>query len=151
MASRMCGLFAFLLGMDETVKGYVEENLRPGEERQLPGVGLRIRKVYNRGFALSSFSDRPEMVRTVSLAAGVPVFLYWFRLLNCKGRFMEKMGITLMAAGAAGNLYDRIMRGKVVDYISVKSRSSFLSKLTANLADLYLAAGSILVAVRRMF
>lgn len=151
MASRMCGLFAFLLGADEAVKEYVEANIQAGEERKLSGGRFRIRKVYNSGFALSSFSDRPDMVRKISLAAGAPVFLYWFRLLASKGRFIEKLGTTLMAAGAAGNLYDRIMRGKVVDYIGVTSRSSFLSKLTANLADLYLAAGSILVAVRRMF
>lgn len=151
MASRMCGLFAFLLGIDETVKEYVEVNMKSGEERKLTGGRFRIRKVYNSGFALSSFSDRPDMVRKISLAAGAPVFLYWFRLMACKGRFAEKLGTTLMAAGAAGNLYDRVMRGRVVDYIGIKCRSSFLSKLTANLADLYLAAGSILVAVRRMF
>lgn len=151
MVPRMCGVFAFLLGMDEMVKEYVEENLSPGEERRLPGGRFRIRKVYNPGFALSSFGDRPDLVRKVSLAAGVPVFLYWLRLLACKGRRMEKLGSTLMAAGAAGNLYDRIMRGRVIDYLGVRSRSSFLSKLTANLADLYLAAGSILVTVRRMF
>ena len=48
------------------------------------------------------------------------------------------------------NLLDRLLRGKVVDYIGFRTRSSFFSKLTANLADLYLAAGSLLMAVRKI-
>lgn len=150
MHSRMAWAFAVLLGLDESIRNYVEDDLEPGEERELPGGKIRIRKVYNRGFLLNRLQERPDVVRKVSLAAGAPVILYWISLMFRKGQRTEKLGSTLMAAGAAGNLYDRIVRGRVVDYIGVSAGHSFLSRLTANLADLYLLAGSVLLTLKRI-
>ena len=53
--------------------------------------------------------------------------------------------MVFLSAGAASNIYDRLERGKVIDYIGVKSRNKFLSRLTANLADMYVALGAVLI------
>lgn len=54
------------------------------------------------------------------------------------------------SAGAVSNVYDRLARGKVIDYIGLESKNSFFSKLTANLADVYLTAGIVLLALSRV-
>lgn len=146
----MPGLFALLLGTDEALKQYVQEYLEPGEERVLPGGKLLYRKVYNPGFAFGTFAQHPEAVRNLSLAAGVVVLGDWVRNLCRKGHLLAKTGTTLTAAGAAGNLLDRLLRGKVVDYIGFRSEHAFLAKLTANLADFYLAAGALLMTLRKI-
>lgn len=150
MSRWMTGLFVLLLGADEAVKQYVEDNMDQGEERKLPGEKLLLRKVYNPGFAFGALKDHPEVVRNVSAAAGVSVFACWICMMWIRGHWIEKAGTTLAAAGAAGNLLDRLLRGRVVDYIGFRTKSSFLSTLTANLADLYLAAGSFMMAVRKI-
>lgn len=146
----MPGMFAVLLGADEVMKQYVEDYMEPGEERRIAGGKLLLRRIHNPGFALGTLEDQPKIVRNVSVAAAVPVFAWWLSLIWRKGHWIEKTGSTLAAAGAAGNLLDRLLRGKVVDYIGFRTRSSFFSKLTANLADLYLAAGSLLMTVRKI-
>ena len=58
--------------------------------------------------------------------------------------------MTLVSAGAASNLYDRLFRKKVVDYIGIRSEKKRLSDLTANLADIYITAGAVLTVLSRM-
>lgn len=146
----MAGLFVLLLGADEAVRQYVEDNLDPREERKLPGGKLLLRRVYNPGFAFGALKARPKTVRNVSAAAGTVVFAFWIRMMWIRGRWIEKAGATLAAAGAAGNLLDRLLRGRVIDYIGFRTKSSFFSTLTANLADLYLAAGTLMIAARKI-
>lgn len=150
MTRWMSGLFLLLLGTDEAIKQYVEDNMDQKEERAIPGGKLLLRKVYNPGFALGTLQRYPEVVRDVSAVAGISVFAHWIYMMWRRGHWIEKTGSTLAAAGAAGNLLDRLWRGKVVDYIGFRTKSPFFSKLTANLADLYLAAGSLMLAVRKI-
>lgn len=139
--------FLLLLGTDLLAKQYVEETMLEGEERKIPGRKLILRKVYNRGFLLNTLEEHPNIVKAVSLAAGAGFLFYDGYLFARKGHRLEKLGLILAGAGGASNLVDRLFRGRVVDYIGVKSRSSFLSRLTANLGDLYLLVGAVMVIV----
>ena len=49
----VAGTFTILLGLDVLLKQHVEETIRPGEEKELPGGKVVIRKVYNKGFLLN--------------------------------------------------------------------------------------------------
>ena len=46
-------------------------------------------------------------------------------------------------------VYDRVIRGKVIDYIGFRSKYKFLSRITANLADFYVVIGGVLAALGR--
>lgn len=136
-----------LLGIDLLAKQYVEETMLEGEEREIPGKKIILRKVYNRGFLLNTLEEHPNIVKAVSIAAGAGFLLYDGYLFTRKGNRLEKLGVILAGAGGASNLLDRLFRGRVVDYIGIKSRSSFLSRLTANLGDFYLVIGAVIVMV----
>ena len=41
-------------------------------------------------------------------------------MIGKKGRVLEKTALTLVLAGGASNLYDRLKRGYVVDYFSIQ-------------------------------
>ena len=58
--------------------------------------------------------------------------------------------MTLVSAGAVSNLYDRLFRRKVIDYIGFRNKREYFSKLTANLADVYLTAGAVLCGLSEM-
>lgn len=142
MVTVMGGLFIVLLCFDMGIKQYMESTCKEKEERETVLDGIVLRKIYNKGFMLNILEDRPKVVRSVSAGMGAVIILYDVWLFLKKGRLKDKLGMVFISAGAASNIYDRLIRGKVIDYIGIKSKYKFLSGVTANLADVYIAAGT---------
>lgn len=141
----MAGLLAALAGIDLGIKQYIEDDFEKGEERSTKIPGIVLRKVYNKGFLLNLLEQYPRVVRAGSILTMSVIAAYDGWLLSRKGRWLHKLGMLLVTAGAISNIWDRLYRGKVVDYIGFQSKRKFFRKLTANLADLYVAAGTLLV------
>ena len=70
----------------------------------------------------------------------------WFYLMGTKGRFLEKLALTLTLSGGISNVYDRLVRGYVVDYFCVKWKA--LKRVVLNLGDvcIFVGAGLMLAA-----
>ncbi|HIW83524.1 MAG TPA: signal peptidase II [Candidatus Dorea gallistercoris] len=150
MIPALAGFFFVLVCVDMGVKQYIEDFFDEKEERDTRAAHVVFRKVYNKGFLLDALDHYPGLVRRSSLALGAVLLVYNLRLFLERGRRLEKLGITLLSAGAFSNIYDRVIRGKVIDYIGFKSRSKWLSRITANLADFYVLAGSLLATLGRI-
>lgn len=87
----------------------------------------------------AAFSFAPSVGRVsviYSLFAAAVAALMWRHLRTPLGRY----GTALMAAGVAGNLFDRALRGYVVDWIPIM-------RLMWNLADIYLCLGGFIAIV----
>lgn len=141
---------AMLFAVDMLIKQYVEETIDTGAEKSLGDTGLVLRKVYNKGFMLNFLDRYPSVVKNVTIASGVSVLaedIYWF---SRKGHWIEKTGMALVSAGAASNIFDRLVRGRVVDYIGWNSGPGRLADVTANLGDTYLAAGMLVMAGKKL-
>lgn len=147
MLSWMMGLFAVLLGIDEAMKQHVEENMFQGENRKIPGGRIIIRKVYNRGFLLNLLDQHPAIIKGTSVVTGLGVLFYDVIIFMKKGHHARKLGMTILSAGAASNIFDRLVRGKVIDYIGIRTENQFLARITANLGDFYIALGALLTAI----
>lgn len=139
------GMFLVLTCMDMGIKQYIEDTFERSEERETLVPGLVFRKVYNEGFAFNLLDQYPEVIRKSSVCAAVGVLICDLFFFLRKGKRIAKIGMTFLSAGAFSNIYDRLIRGKVIDYIGVRGKRAFLSRWTANLADLYTAAGTLLV------
>ena len=116
------GIFAGLLGIDQAVKQYIEENYDEEREEKTKIPGVLLRKFYNKGLIFSSFEKHSGLPLKVSL---------------------------IVTAGAISNTYDRIMKGAVVDYIGYDGKHKLLRSLTANLADFYVVIGIMLAQLGR--
>lgn len=149
MSSVTAGIFLVITCVDMGIKQYIEEYFKENEERKTMVNKLVIRKVYNRGFALDSLEKYPALVKGGSVIAGIGAVIYNARLFLKKGHFTEKLGMAFLSAGAFSNICDRLVRGKVIDYIGVDSKNRFLSKITANLADVYVFAGAVIVTLAK--
>ena len=150
MRTRMAGAIGTLFGLDMAVKQYIEENVEKSEEKSFCGTKLLIRKVYNKGFAFNSMDSEPEKVKSASLITTVAIILMTFLESFRKGQKIHKIALSFLSAGALSNTYDRIVRGKVIDYIGVKSRNKIIGDITANLADVYILIGAILMWGRKI-
>ena len=150
MLAAFGGMLVVFLCVDMGIKQYIEDTFDRREERKCIFPGLVLRKVYNRGFLLSTLEKYPKIVQGASAVTGVVILFYDLLLFLKKGKWLEKTGMIFLTAGAASNIYDRLVRKKVIDYIGFQSKNKFLSSLTANLADFYVIIGAVLVGIGRI-
>ena len=141
------GLFLVLTTFDMGVKQYVEDTFRKGEDRKTTVPKLVFRRVHNKGFCLNTLDKYPTLIKGVSASLCGIIGTKAYQLFQKKGRWMEKLGVTVLGAGAFSNTFDRIARGYVVDYFGIVCKNSKLSKITANLADVYVLAGSTILTL----
>lgn len=141
------GLTSLLLCVDILIKQHIEENMNTGDEKEAASGHLYIRKVYNKGFCLNTLEQYPVLIKGISAALGAVLLICNIIVLSRKGHAVQKAGLSLLTAGAASNIFDRLVRGKVIDYIAFKSKHKKLEGLTFNLADFFIAAGTVILAV----
>ena len=119
------------------------------KEKSPCGTQILITKVYNKGFAFNSMDSEPEKVKKASVmttaAIGLLTIIEAFR----EEHMLSKIALTFLSAGALSNTYDRVVRGKVVDYIGIKSSHKILGNITANLADIYILLGSVFAFLKK--
>ena len=145
------GLAAGLFGLDIYLKGKIEAQDPKEFPRDMEGTKGKIRlyRNHNAGFCFGLLKEKQELVKQVPLvftsaSAGV---LVW--LLTRKSRLADRLGFTLVTAGALSNLFDRFRRGYVVDYFSFQVR--WLEKVVFNIGDLCILAGATLLTVSDLF
>lgn len=139
------GITAFLTCADLAVKEKIEEEWKTGETRECAGGRIIFRKVHNYGMCLNLLEKHPEIVRYTSLAVCGIVTVFHACSLRQKGKWLRKAGLSLVTAGAWSNTIDRCARGYVVDYVGVQTPSKRISRITYNLGDFFIGAGSILL------
>lgn len=124
----------------------------PGQAIMVAEPWLEMALSYNRGTAFSAIFDLGEGVRIfLGVAAILVVFgLAWTVWKNPVSR-LEACSFGLLAAGAVGNGYDRVLRQApgggtgVVDFVKVNYPWGG-SWPTFNIADAWLVVGVVLLA-----
>lgn len=95
--------------------------------------------IYNSGFAANRLDHRPRAVACASaaLTAALAAFFLFSENGTVKARPCEKAANALILGGAISNTYERIVRGKVTDYIP-------LGRYVYNLADFAIYSGALI-------
>ena len=114
---------AVLLAADRWTKTWVSKRVPIGGAIPVIDHVLRITHWTNEGAAFSLFADSPRMnvvrwglVCFASLAA-IVVFIAMVRLGS--RITLTTIALSLILAGALGNVHDRVMYGSVIDFIEV--------------------------------
>ena len=74
-------------------------------------------------------------------------YLFW---LERHGHILMKFALSLIIAGALGNLFDRVSYGEVVDFIHIKL-GSFWEWYIFNIADTSVSIGMILFLIHSFY
>jgi signal peptidase II len=140
-------LFFALTTVDMGTKQYIEDTWKKGEERDTILPGIVCRKVYNKGFFLNFMDKNPKVVKGATAGVTAIIALMDYLIFQERGRWLEKLAMVFISAGAFSNTFDRLVRGKVIDYFGIKCKVKKIRRLTANLADVYVLLGSILLFI----
>ncbi len=135
--------------LDQVTKGIVRQELQLYEQR--PFIKFwDWTLAYNRGAAFSLFADQGGWQRIFFgvLATVVAVGLVYY-LLNKVYSRLTGVGLCFILGGALGNLIDRIMFGKVTDFIDWHYNIHHWPAF--NVADSFITVGVTLLIIESIF
>ena len=115
---RLAGILALVIvGLDQWSKQAVSVALRYGESVAVtPFFNLVL--VYNKGAAFSFLSGASGWQREffIGLTAVALIAIVWL-IRQHRNEIIFCWGLALIAAGAVGNLIDRVAHGHVIDFL----------------------------------
>lgn len=133
-----------LIIVDQLTKYWVNQALVLGEPVAIMPY-LNFTLVYNYGAAFSFLADMGGWQRWFFSGLALIVgggLLFWLARLP-KGWTVEVLGINLILSGAVGNLIDRIIAGRVTDFIDFYIGGWHYA--TFNVADIAISVGAALL------
>jgi signal peptidase II len=131
------GIAAVALAIDWATKRLVTaspDSFRAHEI--LPGVWLE--RSHNSGVAFGLFSGRSTLIL---VAAGIAIVAILIYLALETRPVLAGVAGGFLIGGSLGNLWDRVARGEVTDFLRLPHWPNF------NLADVFIVIGVVLVAV----
>ena len=138
-------LAAALVAVDQLVKYLVLQNIPLGGHVPFIPYLVELTYVQNTGAAFALFEEHTWLLALVSLAMSVVLIIALW-----KGFFRHPLGrltLTLLLAGAVGNLIDRAFRGFVVDMFNLL----FMNFAVFNVADICVVVGGISAGLYYLF
>ena len=136
------GVAGIIIALDQWTKWLVRENIEFGTQ-WLPdwlswlSPYARFVNWHNSGAAFGMFQNG-NLVFTILAFIVIGVIIYYYPQVESDD-WTLKLALGLQVAGAAGNLIDRLMFGKVTDFISVGTFPVF------NIADSSISIGVVVL------
>jgi signal peptidase II len=140
--SILLGLAGLVVALDQWTKWLVRTNL-PFQGTWLPewlswlSPYARIVHWYNSGAAFGSFQNGNPVFTVLAIIVIMAILYYYPRVDASDWTLRLAMGLQL--GGAAGNLVDRLLMGKVTDFISIGNFPVF------NVADSSISVGVVVL------
>jgi signal peptidase II len=141
-----------VVALDRWSKIVVAKRIRLYSHIQvIPGF-FRITHTENTGAAFSLFADSPAPWKTSMLIGFSAIALVVVAILlwkNPPNHVATGIGLSLIMGGALGNLWDRLVRGRVVDFLLVYVKR--YEWPVFNLADSAIVVGASLLVIEILF
>ena len=133
-----------LTALDQYSKFIALTHLKPVGNIKVIDGWFDFTFVENRGAAFGILEGQRWffIILTIAVTIGVIIYLRKMKEKDCAHNFL-RFSLVLILAGAWGNAIDRLLRGYVVDYFEF----TFINYPVFNVADIYVVAGTILLAV----
>ena len=127
-------LVVSIFGLDEGIKQRIDKKEPLGKERRVPKLPVVIEKYYNNGAALNLLAKKPKIMLGLHSACMAGLMTIYGFVLR-KGNTGLKTGMSMMVGGGLSNLWDRIHKKHVVDYIRFDTPWKRFSRIVFNISD----------------
>jgi signal peptidase II len=99
---------------------------------------FNLTPVWNKGVSFGIMSSHPEIIRFIIPILALLVILFFISQIHLQ-QPMQQIGSAIIAGGAAGNVIDRFLYGKVVDFFDFHIGGYHWPAF--NIADIAICAG----------
>lgn len=135
-----------LVGLDQLTKALIVRSITlQGSRSVIPGF-FNLTHVRNRGAIFGFFSHSDSRILYIFLTlvsvAALGLVIYYFFKTPVSERLM-KISLSLILAGALGNLIDRLFRGHVIDFLDFYVKDWHWPSF--NVADSCITVGAFLL------
>ena len=136
-------LIIILFVLDLVSKNYAENYFLFGQSYTtfLPFIDFFL--IYNSGIAFGLFDGYGDLASNILLIITIIILAYLIRMLIQEKVQIAKLALSLIIAGALGNIIDRIVDGRVTDFLHLEVAN--FSFFIFNLADAFITLGAILI------
>jgi len=131
--------------LDQITKFGVSNSMNQGESIGVWGNILRITYIKNPGMAFGIQIGNQLFFTTFAIIASIVILIYLFRLKP--EYFLPRLALASILGGAIGNLIDRFVSGKVIDFIDIR----VIRWPIFNVADITVTFGMILLIAYVIF
>ncbi len=133
--------------LDIVIKRWAADALKDGNNKETLNGNIRFNLLYNKGAAMGILSNKKKVLNAVTCAAVLMVIALIPDILK-KGTVIERIGITIATAGALNNSCERIIKGKVTDYISFpKLPFKKIKQIVFNVSDFFIMIGAVMLFI----
>lgn len=139
---------ACIVILDQITKYFAKLGLMPIDKIDIiPGI-FALTYVENKGAAFGIFNGkRLILIGFTSIVTG---FIIYYLFTNKSLNKYVKISLIMIAAGAIGNLIDRIFHGYVIDFFHLYITNIFDFPVF-NIADLSIVFGTLILALNLLF
>ncbi len=144
-------LFAGLIcGLDQLIKHRIDQAPEHSLEKPVAGGRFIINRFHNEGALLGFLKDQKPLLDMLSGAAAAGLIFSLFKAVTEKASFLKRLSLTLAAGGAASNMYDRAMHGRVTDYFRITFLGNRMKNVIFNIGDIAIITGAFFEIVRQI-
>ncbi len=135
-------IVVLIIALDRLTKLIVTKQLALNQTVPVIKGVFHFTLVQNKGAAFGILKNQLPLFIVTSLFA---IFLIYFELKNTKHSRGYSVSLSLILAGALGNLIDRLFLGYVIDFLDFRIWPVF------NVADIAITIGAILLGYTILF
>lgn len=140
-------LIAALVSIDQWTKGMAVEHLKNKPAVPIVSGWLELQYSENRGAAFGLLQDGRIFFLIVTVIVLAAMAWFYFRIPEKKRYLPILILLPIIAAGAIGNMIDRLMNGFVVDFVYL----SIINFPIFNLADIFVSWSAVLLIILMIF
>lgn len=136
-----------LIALDQLSKYLAKVYLLPLGYDGVPIINgvFHLSYTENSGAAFSILQNQRWLLVVLSIVFSI--FAIYYLIKHKNEKFMLRLGISIVLAGAVGNLIDRIRTGLVIDFMDFR----LINFAVFNIADSCIVVGCILLAFYYLF
>ncbi len=142
-------LTTIIFFIDQLTKWAIHSNMNLYQSIPVIENFFYLTYVTNDGMAFGLSLPGGQIVLSL-LSTIMTIVLGYFFWLERHGHILMKLSLSLIIAGALGNLFDRVTAGEVVDFIHIKL-GSFWEWYIFNIADTSVSIGMLLFLIHSFY
>lgn len=140
----LAGVSLLVLALDQLTKFMILKTMALNESLPLLSKFVYFTYIQNSGAAFGFMASMDSLVRIpffIVATLGATAIVYMYQRMLPHDRWMTRVALGLVWGGALGNLVDRLLYGKVIDFIDVRFEDFQCFPYIFNLADSCITIG----------